>query len=243
MKKILLNIIAIMSLAACSLDVFSQEEFEYDTTAMTPAKCLSDSHHFISVNMLQFATGTVNLNYEYKIVPQFSIKVGAGTVLGSRILFNEAQQPCIAGGFYGLVEPRFYFKKASESCLIQYGLSASYKYWNFTAKNHILSKKEFEKEFMSQNTSLKGQDLLDAMNEAKKNKWDSYKNDDTYSVTDEDIYEKCDEIEQLGTISFFGKGCIAGGLTAEVEVGVGLGVLDKDFYFTPNLGLSFGWTF
>ena len=24
---------------------------------------------------------------------------------------------------------------------------------------------------------------------------------------------------------------------------IGLGVMDKDFYFTPNLGLSFGWTF
>ena len=79
----------------------------------------------------------------------FSLKVGVGTVLGTRILFNEAQLPCIPGGIYAMVEPRLYFKKSSEACMIQYGLSAAYKYWNFVGENVLASFTKNDKKNMS----------------------------------------------------------------------------------------------
>ena len=223
-----LSIVTICVLSS-SLSVFSQE-LEIDTTAVTPTKCLASYRHFISVNTLQFATGTANINYECNIVPMFSLKVGVGTVLGTRILFNEAQLPCIPGGIYAMVEPRLYFKKSSEACMIQYGLSAAYKYWDFVGENVLASFTKNDKKNMSAYT-YDGQPLS------------YYENDDKYNVTSEGIYEKEDMVEHLGNISFFGKGCIAGGLTAEIEAGVGFGVKAEKFYFTPNLGISFGWTF
>ncbi|MBO4777847.1 MAG: hypothetical protein J5588_05065, partial [Bacteroidales bacterium] len=70
------------------------------------------------------------------------------------------------------------------------------------------------------------------------------KNDSKYDVQkDGSVYEIKPEVEHLGGLSVFGKGCIAGGFTIELEAGFGLGTKAEKFYATPNLGLSFGWTF
>lgn len=178
---------------------------------------------FISTNVLQIATGTANINYEYKFTPQFSVKLGVGTVMGTRILFKEEQQTCVMGGLYGMVQPRWYFQKASESCFIQYGLGFSYKYWNYTGEQNVTE--EVRAYYLS--------------NKAK------YSSNDDYAIISDDeiYYSKANVIEHLGGVSFFGKGCIAGGLTTEVEVGLGVGTKYNEFYITPNIGVSFGWTF
>lgn len=231
MKNLLKSSLTIVCIAFLSANSYAQEqEIEFDTAA-TSANCLSECRHFISTNVLQIATGTINLDYECHVVPQFSVKLGTGTILGTRILFNESQQPCIAGGFYGLVEPRFYFKKASEACLLQYGLGISYKYWNFTAENRYKTMSEFKTET---NTMT---------NEEREAALQAYKDNDDYNVTDDAIYLKENQVEHLGGISAFGKACVAGGLTVEMELGIGLGTKAKEFYFTPNLGFSFGWSF
>lgn len=193
--------------------------YEIDTTEITQTVCLSECRHFISTNVLQFATGTANLNYELQLFPAMSVRVGAGTVLGTRILFNEAQQTCVPGGIYAIVNPRYYFPKAQDACMLQYGLSVSYKYWNYTAKDAV--------------------DLSGKTTEEKA----AYNNDDNYIVEDGKVYEKVGQIEHLAGISVFGKGCIAGGLTAEMELGVGVGSRNSEFYFSPNFEMSFGWTF
>lgn len=229
MKK--LSKLSAVIICVLTISIIGQAQEISDTAFITPTNCLAQHRHFISVNTLQFATGTANLNYECKITPQFSMKVGVGTLVGTRILFNEAQMPCIKGGKYGTIEARYYFKKASESCLLQYGLSAAYKYWNFVGENVLYSSKELNERFPKTKTTEREAFLK------------PYKENNHYNVTDDCVYEKEDMVEHLIDLSFFGKGCIAGGLTAEMEVGVGLGVLDKEFYFTPNLGLSFGWTF
>lgn len=231
MKNLFKSSVVTVCLLISSLLLFSQE-IQYDTTAITPTKCLSSYRHYISVNALQFATGTANINYECNIVPQFSLKVGVGTVLGTRILFNEAQLPCVPGGLYALVEPRFYFKKASESCLLQYGLSLAYKYWDFVGKNHVTTySKEYNKLIDKSTYRYDGQPL------------EYYKENDDYVVTKDEIYKIEDMVEHLCDISFFGKASIAGGFSVEMETGLGFGVKADKFYFTPNLGMSFGWTF
>lgn len=210
--------------------VLSAQELPYDTTMLTPTKCLASHRHFISVNALQFATGTANINYECNIVPQFSIKAGVGTVLGTRLLYNEAQLPCIPGGVYAMVEPRYYFKQPSTACVLQYGMSLTYKYWSFVGEK-LLTNFTTEDKKNKTNYTYEGKPLS------------YYEENNHYNVTNDGIYEKENMIEHLCDISFFGKGCIASGLTAEIEVGMGLGVLAEKFYFTPNLGMSFGWTF
>lgn len=232
MKKLFKLIIVSFCLSAFSTNVFSQELVN-DTASLTPVHCLSSHRHFISFNTLQFATGTANINYECNIVPQFSIKVGVGTVMGTRILYNEAQLPCIPGGLYAMVEPRLYFKKALDACMLQYGLSVAYKYWNFVGEHQLtsISSKEDQTKINNGTYTYDGKS------------YDYYKNNNHYNVTDDVIYEKEDMVEHLADISLFGKGSIAGGFTAEVEAGLGFGVKAKEFYFTPNLGISFGWTF
>ncbi len=231
MKNLLKTIVATACIATSSVFSYSQEIIDYtevDTSDMTKTICLSECRHFVSFNVLQLATGTLCLDYEFKIVPQFSVKIGAGTIMGTRILFNESQLPCIPGGFYGTIEPRYYFKKASESCLLQYGIGVSYKYWNFVGEHLLTTIDDFNSLHKGK---LNGKTL------------DYYNENNHFNVTDDGIYEKEDMVEHLGGVSFFGKGCIASGLTAEFEVGFGLGVKAEEFYFTPNLGLSFGWTF
>ncbi|MCQ2607305.1 MAG: hypothetical protein MJ197_01265 [Bacteroidales bacterium] len=220
------NLFRLLFATSCSLlfyvNSFSQnytDSTEVDTLGVTQTVCLSECKHFISTNVLQFATGTANLNYELHFTPAFSVNLGIGTVMGTRILFNEAQQTCIPGGIYAKVNPRFYLPKAQTSCMIQYGVSASYKYWNYTSKDAV--------------------DLTGKTEEEKA----AYKNDDNYVVSDGKVFEKVGQIEHLADVSAFGKACIAGGLTAEMEVGVGLGSRNNEFYFTPNLEMSFGWTF
>ncbi|MCQ2960015.1 MAG: hypothetical protein MJ198_07500 [Bacteroidales bacterium] len=227
MKQLFKSTVLVFCILTSSINLFSQEIDLADTTDITPVKCLSEHRHFISTNTLQFATGTVNLNYECNIVPQFAVKVGVGTVMGMRILFNEAQQPCIPGGFYGMIEPRYYFLKASQSCMLQYGVSVSYKYWNFVGENLLTTMSEFKKDgYMHDSHNI-----------------EYFKQNNHYNVTDDGIYEKEDMTEHLCGVAFFGKGCIASGLTAEIEVGFGMGAKANKFYFTPDLGLSFGWTF
>ncbi len=223
MKKI----IRFFSVSSCvlllSTGLFAQEINSNDTLALTPTKCLAEYRQFISTNVLQIATGTANINYEIKIVPQFSMKVGVGKVMGTRILFKEEQQTCVMGGFYGMVHPRWYIAKARENFFIQNGLGVSYKYWNYTGEQDVTEDVQ-----------------ADYLNDKNK-----YKNDVNYTVVSDDeiYYSKANVIEHLGGVSFFGKGCIAGGLTTEVEVGFGLGTKYNEFYFTPNIGVSFGWTF
>ena len=217
----------LFTVSACALifstSLFSQEIDPNDTTAITPTRCLAEYRQLVSINVLQFTTGTANVNYEIYVAPQFSMKFGVGTVLGSRILFKEAQQACIAGGIYGMVEPRWYFPKASQNCFIQYGLQLSYKYWNYTGKQDVTE--EAQADYLN--------------NKAK------YENDADYSViSDNEIYySKANVIEHLGGVSFFGKATIAGGLTSEFELGLGVGTKYNEFYITPNIGVSFGWTF
>lgn len=242
MKRLFKLVAIVVCLIMSSYMSFAQDidnDFAWTDTVSSPTKCLPEYRFFISANTLQFATGTINLNIETKITKSFSLKLGGGTVLGTRILFNEAQQPCIAGGFYGMVEPRFYLKKATENCMLQYGVSVAYRYWNFTAENHFMSINDFNTDFNSKHTDLSGEALVTARNAAL----DSYRDDDDYNVTDDDIYMKEDQVEHLGVLSFFGKASIVGGLTAEMALGVGLGTKADDFYFTPNIELSFGWTF
>ncbi len=221
MKKLFRLIIATSCAILSYVNSFAQdvESYEIDTTEITQTVCLSECKHFISTNVLQFATGTANLDYELHIVPAFSVRLGVGTIMGTRILFNEAQQTCIPGGIYGMVNPRFYFPKAQTACMLQYGLSVSYKYWNYTSKDAV---------------DLSG----------KKAEIAAYKNDDNYVVADDGkVFEKVNQIEHLAGVSVFGKGCIAGGLTAEMELGIGMGARNNEFYFSPNFELSFGWTF
>lgn len=242
MKNLFKSALLFCCLLICSYSSFSQEEsiemFPSDTI-VSPTKCLSEHRFFISANMLQFATGTINLNIETKITKYFSVKLGGGTITGTRILFNEAQQPCIAGGFYGTVEPRLYLKKATENCMLQYGVSVAYRYWNYTAENHYMSINDFNTDFNNNHKELTGE----ALSAARKAALDSYRDNEDYNVTDDDIYLKDEQIEHLGDLSFFGKASVVGGLTAEMAVGVGLGTKADDFYFTPNIELSFGWTF
>ncbi|MBP5584207.1 MAG: hypothetical protein J6X43_09710 [Bacteroidales bacterium] len=206
---------------------FSQDIDINDSTAMTPTVCLAEKGHMISVNVLQFAVGTANINYECHFTPQTSIKLGVGCQTGSR-LTTKGQQAGVAGGLYGMVQPRYYFKKASENCFIQYGLALSYKYWSYDAKYDIT--KDLQAQY-----PLK--DDYDE-NVAK------LKNDSNYDVQkDGSVYEIKPEVEHLGGLSLFGKGCIAGGFTIELEAGFGLGTKAEKFYATPNLGFSFGWTF
>lgn len=222
MKKIVEVIAVVLCLSVYSNMAFAQEVPAIDTTEATPVKCLSEHRHYISLNVLQFATGTANLNYEVSLFAPLSLKLGVGTVMGTRILFNESQQPCMPGGFYGMISPRWYPSRASKACLIQYGVGLSYKYWNYTGEEHYSSIKDL---------TAKGEDI------------ETYKKDDNYNVTDSDVYKKEDVVEHLGGLYVLGKGGIASGLTIEFELGFGLGVKSDDFYFTPNLGMSFGWTF
>lgn len=223
MKKLFRFFTVSVCVLSFSISSFSQEVDPIDTTAITPTKCLAEYRQLISTNVLQFATGTANINYEIYITPQFSMKFGVGTVLGSRILFKEAQQSCVAGGIYGMVEPRWYFPKASQNCFIQYGLEFSYKYWNYTGKQDVTEEVQ-----------------ADYLNNKPK-----YENDADYSViSDNEIYySKANVLEHLGGVSFFGKGTIASGLTTEIELGFGVGTKYDNFYITPNIGVSFGWTF
>lgn len=224
MKKIISLLFGCLMLSEF---VFSQDIDINDSTAMTPTVCLAEKRHMISLNVLQFAVGTANINYECHFTPQTSIKLGVGCQTGSR-LTSKGQQAGVAGGIYGMVQPRYYFKKASENCFIQYGLALSYKYWSYDAKFDIT------KDIQAQNSTKESYDAAIA----------DMKNDSKYDVQkDGSVYEIKPEVEHLGGLSFFGKGCIAGGFTIELEAGFGLGTKAEKFYATPNLGLSFGWTF
>lgn len=242
MKNLFKSSVIFGCLLICSYVSFSQEDdfgLVPTDTIVSPTKCLPEYRFFVSANTLQFATGTLNLNIETKVVDGFSVKLGAGTVLGTRILFNETQRPCIPGGFYGTIEPRFYFKKATENCLLQYGVSVAYRYWDFTAENLEMSITDFNREFNNKNSGLSG----DALIVAREAALDVYRDDNAYNVTDDGIYSKEDQIEHLGVLSFFGKASVVGGLTAEMALGLGFGTIADEFYFTPNIELSFGWTF
>lgn len=136
MKKLFLIFITI-SFFAIGNSLFAQEEQPIASAEdSTYLKCLYETNNFVSVNLLQFVVGTANVNYELFISDRYSIKVGGGTVLGYRILIDDYEN-CIPGGYYYTIEPRWYTFQSTKNCWMQMGVSAAYKYWNYT-RNDIV---------------------------------------------------------------------------------------------------------
>ncbi len=133
------NFFAILFVCLISnLFVFAQDSDtqtqEYDDAADSIyLKCLYKHRHFISTNTLQFVVGTMNLNYEFRFANQYSLKVGAGSVLGYRILVEE-HVIVAPGSRYFLVEPRFYTFSSTKNCWMQVGFALSYKNWDYNQR-------------------------------------------------------------------------------------------------------------
>jgi hypothetical protein len=110
----------------------AQEQQQFDDAADSIyLKCLYEHKQYVSLNLLQFVVGTANLNYELFISKQFSMKIGAGTIIGYRIFVDDYEN-CLPGGYYYTVEPRWYTFQSTKNCWMQIGVGASYKYWNYT---------------------------------------------------------------------------------------------------------------
>lgn len=133
MKKLLL----ILSMSIFYNSFLSAQDFgnvEQDFAADSIyLKCLYETKHFISTNTLQFIVGTANINYEYMLTKQASIKIGAGTIMGYRILVEE-HIIVDKGSRYILLEPRYYTPNAASNCWMNIAIGFSYKYWDYTQK-------------------------------------------------------------------------------------------------------------
>lgn len=134
MKQIWLLVITI---ALCVSSLHAQEQPQYDDAADSIyLKCLYEQKSYVSLNLLQFVVGTANVNYEYFLSKQISLKAGVGTVIGYRIFVDEYQN-CLPGGMYALIEPRWYTFQSTKNCWMQIGIAASYKYWSYTENKLI----------------------------------------------------------------------------------------------------------
>ncbi len=185
-------------------------------------KCIAESKHLVSIDLLQFVVGTGNINYEFRFAPRFSVKVGVGRIIGYRILTNGQQtvngndNSISFGDFktgihYAMIEPRYYLPKSVVNCWMNTGFALSYKFWDYQHKEAVYS------------NGLSTDDVIKDSNNEKT----VYKN----------------KKHHLVGLSFFGKHPIVRGLTFEYQLGVASGVLDKKFYISPNLAFSMGWSF
>ena len=202
---------------------------QQDSTVLdsTRIKCMAESKHLISLDLLQFVVGTGNINYEFRFAPRFSVKVGVGRIVGYRILTNGQQivngkgnsisfGDLKTGVHYAMIEPRYYLPKSVVNCWMNTGFALSYKFWDYQHKEAIYSDEP---------------STDDVIKDA---------NDKTI---DETVYKNKNKKHHLVGLSFFGKHPIVRGLTFEYQLGVASGLLDKKFYISPNLAFSMGWSF
>lgn len=124
--------IIFFSLVLFASQLQAQEQPQYDNAADSIyLKCLYKHKSFASLNLLQFVVGTANINYEYFLTKQVSLKAGVGSIIGYRIFVDEYEN-CLPGGYYYTIEPRWYTYPSTKNCWMQIGIAASYKYWSYT---------------------------------------------------------------------------------------------------------------
>ena len=216
MRKILLSIIA--AILALTYTAEAQEDSELANGADSIyLKCLNETKHYVSSNLLQFVVGTANINYEYMITNRFSMKIGAGKLLGHRFLTNELQyvntsknsisfNDFYTGLHYYTIEPRFYTFNSTKNCWMNIAFALQYKFWDY--QQNIPKKVE---------------------------------NEDTGETTT--VYStKNIQHHQFGA-SLLGKHPVSGGFTFEYQAGIGVGPKSGTVYVTPNVGFSIGWIF